>query len=178
MAAGGLWFGPDCVCAGVAPGGGASGADWTAEDWLSRILEGGPLQADEMAALAVLVGEPMAAAISQAADDLEDDMEYVFEAAGQVGQFLGQYGSSGPEKGDIATFVQSHPQLGGFFQGPYSDFARELQAFASGKAAISNTSARSSGLTGKARLPARPLHRPSTFSIGASSRRSTGIPPN
>ena len=49
--------------------------------------------------------------------------------------FLSQYGQSGPQPADIKTFVGQHPALASFFAkgGPYSDFARELQAHASGR---------------------------------------------
>ena len=53
----------------------------------------------------------------------------------QLTGILGQFGQSGPEPSDIQGFVQQHPSLQTFFAkgGAYSDFARELQAFASGK---------------------------------------------
>jgi len=55
---------------------------------------------------------------------------------GAVGGFLGQSGQSGPEPAAIQGFVHDHPSVGAFFAkgGPYSDFARELLAYASGRA--------------------------------------------
>ncbi len=52
-----------------------------------------------------------------------------------VGQFLSKYGQSAPQPADVQAFLAGHPGLESFFVkgGPYSDFARELQAFASGR---------------------------------------------
>jgi EmrB/QacA subfamily drug resistance transporter len=50
-----------------------------------------------------------------------------------VGAFLHKYGTSAPQKSDILTFVHQHPNTGSFFANDYANFARELQAFASGK---------------------------------------------
>jgi EmrB/QacA subfamily drug resistance transporter len=50
-----------------------------------------------------------------------------------VAAFLHKYGASAPQQSDIKAFVAQHPNTGGFFANDYSDFARSLQAFASGK---------------------------------------------
>jgi EmrB/QacA subfamily drug resistance transporter len=55
------------------------------------------------------------------------------ESRGQVSGFLSKYGQSGPQSTDIKDFVSQHPGTASFFAHAYSDFARSLQAFASGK---------------------------------------------
>jgi EmrB/QacA subfamily drug resistance transporter len=47
--------------------------------------------------------------------------------------FLSKYGQNGPQATDIKGFVMQHPSTAGFFSHAYSDFARSLQAYASGK---------------------------------------------
>ncbi|HEY2298101.1 MAG TPA: MFS transporter [Jatrophihabitans sp.] len=50
-----------------------------------------------------------------------------------VSGFLAKYGQNGPQAADIKGFVMQHPSTAGFFSHAYSDFARSLQAYASGK---------------------------------------------
>ncbi|GAB2472788.1 MFS transporter [Jatrophihabitans fulvus] len=51
---------------------------------------------------------------------------------GQIAQFLQGSGQQGPQRDQIADFVREHPGAGAFFDGPYRDFANDLQAHASG----------------------------------------------
>ncbi|MGH8861299.1 MAG: MFS transporter [Jatrophihabitantaceae bacterium] len=55
------------------------------------------------------------------------------DAKHAVAGFLGRYGSGAPQHADIKGFVSTHPTTAKFFANDYSDFARDLQAYASGK---------------------------------------------
>ncbi|TAM87005.1 MAG: DHA2 family efflux MFS transporter permease subunit [Jatrophihabitans sp.] len=86
--------------------------------------------------LSVLATVFQTSANNYAADHLSALMAKVQALGPQLGtavaQRLQKAGSNGLQPEDIAAFVHQHPGAASFFAGPYREFARHLQAHASG----------------------------------------------